>query len=71
MNSCTGWICPKCGKVYAPWVSSCDCSTSVSTTLTSVSKCKHSWLPSGMSTAGNIYTCEFCGAHKTEPINNM
>jgi predicted ATP-dependent serine protease len=18
-----GWICPKCGKVYAPWVSQC------------------------------------------------
>lgn len=20
-----GWICPKCGKVLAPWVSECDC----------------------------------------------
>lgn len=19
-----GWICPKCGRVYAPWVPSCD-----------------------------------------------
>lgn len=21
-----GWICPKCGKVHAPWVPSCECS---------------------------------------------
>ena len=21
-----GWICPRCGKVHAPWVSCCDCS---------------------------------------------
>ena len=21
----TGWICPKCGKVLAPWMSECDC----------------------------------------------
>ena len=20
-----GWICPKCGKVLAPWMSECDC----------------------------------------------
>ncbi len=20
-----GWICPKCGRVWAPWVPSCDC----------------------------------------------
>lgn len=19
-----GWVCPKCGRVYAPWVMSCD-----------------------------------------------
>lgn len=21
-----GWECPKCGKVNAPWIPSCDCS---------------------------------------------
>ena len=21
----TGWICPKCGRALAPWVSSCPC----------------------------------------------
>lgn len=20
-----GWVCPRCGKVYAPWKESCDC----------------------------------------------
>ena len=26
-----GWICPKCGKVHAPWVSSCECSDKMKT----------------------------------------
>lgn len=25
MYSIYGWICPKCGKVWAPWVPSCSC----------------------------------------------
>ena len=32
-----GWICPKCGRVNAPWKSGCDCTssqTSGSTTAT-------------------------------------
>ena len=20
----TGWVCPKCGQVYAPWVQKCE-----------------------------------------------
>lgn len=20
-----GWVCPKCGRVHAPWVSGCEC----------------------------------------------
>lgn len=22
-----GWVCPKCNKALAPWVSSCDCNS--------------------------------------------
>lgn len=27
INAQQGWICPKCGKVHAPWVPSCECSS--------------------------------------------
>ena len=20
-----GWVCPRCGRVWAPWVQACDC----------------------------------------------
>jgi len=26
-----GWICPRCGRVHAPWVSGCDCHPDVET----------------------------------------
>jgi hypothetical protein len=25
MTPQTGWVCPLCGKVNAPWAPSCDC----------------------------------------------
>ena len=28
-----GWECPRCGKIWAPWISSCDC-TKGTTTIT-------------------------------------
>lgn len=24
MSEQSGWICPKCGRVYAPWVKECE-----------------------------------------------
>lgn len=67
LNGQTGWICPKCGKVHAPWVSECNCNGT--TTVTSNS-CPHSWQSIGQSTAGSIYRCELCGMVKTEPFIN-
>lgn len=29
-----GWTCPNCQKVWAPWVSSCDCSIAYNWTVT-------------------------------------
>lgn len=26
-----GWICPKCGRVNAPWLPCCDCTVSQTT----------------------------------------
>lgn len=76
----TGWICPRCGKVHAPFVPSCDCNESVSTTGTTgtssnqSNKCPHSWQFTGQSTVGDHYTCEYCGATRTEykcPCDNI
>lgn len=70
-----GWICPRCGKVHAPWVSECDCSNNTTTTTTStdgtcVNVCDHAWIVSGQTTAGTTYRCARCGAVKSIPPTN-
>ena len=62
-----GWICPKCGKVHAPWDPECDCNNLRTVATTNGICCQHSWRTIGQSSAGMIYQCEYCGTVKTEP----
>ena len=55
-----GWECPKCGKVFAPWVESCDHALSIG--QPSVPFCGHVWVTD---TGGA--RCLRCGATRTTP----
>lgn len=50
-----GWVCPKCGRVYAPWVSMCEYCGGKTITVAdgtsgmSVNKCDKSTTSSGES----------------------
>ena len=60
----TGWECPKCGKVYAPFVSTCEsCGRSTGTVT---------FGGQGVATGGMIYAtgtfrCVTCGQHPSLP----
>ena len=46
-----GWVCPRCGRVNAPWTSQCDCSGSIYKKI-------DTWSPSGIPEA-----CRNCSNH--------
>ena len=46
-----GWICPRCGRVNAPWTGQCDCSGNIYKKI-------DTWSPSGIPEA-----CRNCSNH--------
>lgn len=67
-----GWICPRCGKVNAPFIASCDCKPDkVVSNANSECSCggEHEWtFTTGWSdtiSSGITYTCKKCGQTKS------
>lgn len=74
MSSNTGWVCPICGKVNAPWVPTCSCNGNVPWTYNpgptcsdapEKIECNHKWVIDSWTHSGNencIHaTCAYCG----------
>ena len=60
-----GWICPRCGRVNAPFRPYCDCKFNTRSNLTK-SACNHHWILDRVSTTGSHYRCMLCGETKIE-----
>ncbi len=60
-----GWICPRCGRVNAPFTPYCDCELNTSSNFTT-SACGHHWVLDGIDTIGSHYRCVLCGETKFE-----
>lgn len=70
-----GWICPRCGKVNAPFIGSCDCKLKEQTANTDDEQCQygglHNWVyldgigTSLTSTRIVLARCSKCGEMKT------
>lgn len=60
-----GWICPRCGKVNAPFIDQCTCKSDNSTTSNFNTDCIHDWVLNGIGSgiSGMVYKycCAKCG----------
>ena len=78
-----GWICPRCGRVNAPFTTQCNCKPSYKSNLDNdatssqsvdISEClkgNHLWEQDNvLRTDGTHYRCKRCGATKVEIIKN-
>lgn len=65
-----GWICPRCRRVNAPFITYCDCEDNIADTTPNPKFCNHSWECVSINTAGVHYICTKCGATKNRIINS-
>lgn len=54
----SGWDCPKCGSVYAPWVASCTKCAPVPAPMPTLPAPMPSWQPPPGPPWDTIITCE-------------
>ena len=57
-----GWICPRCGKVNAPFVEQCTCKSDSSTTSNFNTDCIHDWVLNGIGSDVSGMVCKYCCA---------
>lgn len=69
-----GWICPRCGKINAPFIASCGCKPLVTNNaVDDIDGCDHDWcfVSGGATTEGPFMrmVCSKCG--KEERIASL
>ena len=60
-----GWICPRCGRVNAPFAMQCNCRPSIQSDINE-SGCNHNWVLTTVTDTTNEYKCVYCGEIKIE-----
>ena len=60
-----GWLCPRCGKVNAPFVGQCSCNNK-KYRQNYRKPCSHDWVFDDMDDSGTcFYHCSICGSTNT------
>ncbi len=64
-----GWICPRCGKVNAPFIGQCTCKSDSSTTSNFDTDCIHDWVLNGISSDVDDMVYRYCCTRCGKSIN--